>query len=296
MGRLLRTLEITNLKSLRTYFLTLVSSQQYGLELFNFGSEDYNRAAKIFLLTVFCLPDSFPINVARNLLHLQHFELVSFDSPLCLAQRLFTLNPDHMMAKALRFDSKIRSVVRSGFSHDLISFLAQFFDVSDLDSLSLDDVSYLQDLRDQLSIQCDDIFRSSFRRSSGLHFYADLNERVWLPVGFGEFLGSLDYEIARIVILFMGDVFRFSLAVSGSMCPFCPIQFHAQHLFCCPNCPFRDSLPPWSSFVQAFQISDWATVVQVIMLGFSVWQNHTSFFRTSCKDRVSIFLGRDIGH
>jgi hypothetical protein len=201
-----------------------------------------------------------------------------------------------MMAKALRFDSEMRSEVRSGFSHDLVSFLAQFFDTSDLDSLSLEDVSYLQDLRDQLSIQCDDIFRASFRRSSGLHFYADLNENVWIPVGLGEFLGTLDYEIARIVILFLGDVFRFSLAVGSSLCPFCPVQFHVQHLFRCPNCPFSDSLPSWSSFVEAFRVNDWAAAVQVIITGLYIWQQRTNFFRQSCKDRISVFLGRDIGH
>jgi hypothetical protein len=201
-----------------------------------------------------------------------------------------------MMAKALRFDNEMRPNVRSGFSHDLVTFLAQFFDVSDLDSLSLDDISYLQDLRDQLSIQCEDVFRSSFRRSSGLHFYADLDTNVWIPVGFGEFLGTLDFEIARIVILFMGDVIRFSLAVGSSSCPFCPVQLHVQHLFRCPNCPFRDSLPTWSSFVQAFRVSDWASVVQIIMMGLFVWQNNTVFFRSTCKDRVSVFLGRDIGH
>jgi hypothetical protein len=207
MGRLLRSLEITNLKSLRTYFITLVSSQQYGLELFSLDSDDYNRAAKVFLQTVFCLPDSFPLNVARNLLQLRHFELVAFDSRIRFIERLFSFGPDATMAKALRFDHDLRLTARSGFSHDLISFLSQFFDVSDLDSLTLDDYSYLQDLRDQLSIQCDDLFRSSFRRPSGLNFYADLSEDARIPSAFGEFMGGLDYEIARIIVLFMGDVF-----------------------------------------------------------------------------------------
>jgi hypothetical protein len=295
MGRLLRALEITNLKSLRSYFITLVSSQQYGLELFSFKSEDYDRAAKIFLQTVFCLPDSFPINVARNLLNLQHFELVTFDSHIRFVERLFSFGPDSMMAKALRFDQELRSSMGSGFSHDLIAFLSQFFDVSDLDSLTLDDFSYLQDLRDQLSIQCDDVFRASFRRSSGLNFYVDLSENVRIPIEFGEFLGGLEYEVARIVVLFMGDVFRFSLAAGNSLCPFCPVQFHAQHLFLCPNCPFRAELSPWSSVLDAFRVSNWALFVHLILSGFYVWQTHTNFFRPVCRDRVSLFLGRDIG-
>jgi hypothetical protein len=295
MGRLLRTLEITNLKSLRTYFITLVSSQQYGMELFSFGSEDYNRAAKIFLQTVFCLPDSFPLNVARNLLQLQHFELLALDSRLRFIERLFSFGPDTMMAKALRFDHEFRSSMGSGFSHDLIAFLSQFFDVSDLDSLSLDDLTYLQDLRDQLSIQCDDMFRASFRRSSGLNFYVNLSENVRIPSDFAEYLGGLEYEVARIIVLFLGDVFRFSLAVGSSLCPFCPVQLHAQHLFLCPNCPFRIELPSWPAVIDAFRVSDWARFVHLILTSFYIWQSNTRFFRPISKDRISLFLGHDVG-
>ncbi len=295
MGRLLRTLEITNLKSLRSYFISLVSSQQYGLELFNFCCEDYDRAAKLFLQTVFCLPDSFPIVAARNLLRLQHFQLLVFDSRARFLQRVFSFGPDHMMSKALLFDNERRHELKSGFSHDLVTFLSTFFDTSDLDSLSLSDFVYLQDLRDQLSIQCEDVFRSNFRRSSGLNFYIDLSENAWLPSEFGEHLGSLDYEIARIIVLIMGDVFRYSLAAGGSSCPFCPVELHVQHLFVCPNCPFNSALPRWSSIIQAFRVCDWAQFVQMLLVGLSIWQANTNFFQPTCKDRVSTFLGRDIG-
>jgi hypothetical protein len=295
MGRLLRTLEITNLKSLRTYFITLVYSQQYGLELFSFNGDDYNRAAKVFLQTVFCLPDSFPLNVARNLLNLQHFELVAFDSRRRFIERIFSFGPDSMMAKALRFDQDLRLSMRSGFSHDLIAFLSQFFDVSDLDSLSLDDFSYLQDLRDQLSIQCDDGFRASFRRSSGLNFYADLTANVRIPPEFGEYLGELDFEVARIMVLFMGDVFRYSLAAGGSSCPFCPVQLHAQHVFLCPNCPFRSELSSWANVLEAFRVCDWALFVKLVLSGLYVWAIRTNFFRPVCASRIGSFLGRDLG-
>ncbi len=62
MGRLLRNLQVTNLSSIRTYFYSFVSSQLYGLECFNFSVDDVYRAAKMFLQTIFCLPDSYPIN------------------------------------------------------------------------------------------------------------------------------------------------------------------------------------------------------------------------------------------
>jgi hypothetical protein len=65
-----------------------------------------------------------------------------------------------------------------------------------------------------------DEFRVSFcTSSSGLSFVVDLSENGTFPLQFGEFLGTLDYESARIVLLVIGDVFRFSMAATGSECP-----------------------------------------------------------------------------
>ncbi len=147
-----------------------------------------------------------------------------------------------------------------------------------------------------MSIQCEDVFCSSFRRSSGLSFYADISDRVWLPVGLGEHLGSMDYEVVRIVVLIMGDVFRYSLATGGSSCPFCPVELHTQHLFLCPNCPFRDSLPEWNAIIRAGQISDWVSFVRLLLTGLLAWQTHTVFFQPVSKNRVSGFFGQDLGH
>jgi hypothetical protein len=51
MGELLRRLEIANVKSIRSYFHSSVSSQLYGLESFNFQVDIYYRAAKLFLIS-----------------------------------------------------------------------------------------------------------------------------------------------------------------------------------------------------------------------------------------------------
>jgi hypothetical protein len=114
-------------------------------------------------------------------------------------------------------------------------------------------------------------------------------------MGLGDYLGSLEFEVARIVVLIMGDVFRYSLATGGSSCPFCPIELHVQHLFLCPNCPFRSSLPAWNDVIRAGEISDWATFVRLLFTGLFAWQTHTSFFLPISKDRISSFFGHDLG-
>jgi hypothetical protein len=178
MGRLLRNLQITNLKSIRTYFYSFVSSQQlYGLECFNFKMDDFYRAAKIFPQTIFCLPDSFPINVARSLLRLQVFEATLLDCRIRFLERSFSFSSPTVTSKALEYDQEVLATFRVGFSHDLFSFLSVFFDADRLDELSLRDIEYLQDLRDQIVQVRGDEFCASFRRSSGLSFLVDLSAK-----------------------------------------------------------------------------------------------------------------------
>jgi hypothetical protein len=247
-GRLLWSLhQITNLHSIRTFFLDFVSSQQYGLHLVNFQSEDYSRAMKLFLQTIFCLPDSFPHSVVPGLLRIRPFEVTLLESRLSFIQR--GLCPTSELRKILDFDSRVLRQPKVGFSHDLIRFLEMFFDVSDLEDLEWPDMEYLQDLRDQLNYQASDAHLAAFSRSTGLGLWTSLAEEAFLPREFGIFLGHYDLEIVRIVLLFLGDVFRFSLTAARSACPFCPIELHASHPFTCPNFPLSTPLPSGGSFM-----------------------------------------------
>jgi hypothetical protein len=200
---------------------------------------------------------------------------------------------DGLTGKVLDYDERVLRVHDVGFSHDLADFLAEFFDVTHLEELSLRDLSSLQDLRDQITIQRSDEFRVSFRQSSGLSFWPDLSHDAMMPLEFGEFLGTLEYEQARVVLLFLGDVFRYSLSATGSSCPFCPVELHSVHLFSCPNCPFRDMLPSWPTFLEAVHTSQWAVVVSTLFYCLQQWIRGSNFFSTTLGDRVDSFFQRD---
>ncbi len=140
-------------------------------------------------------------------------------------------------------------------------------------------------------MQRSDEFRVPFRRSSGLSFIADLSPDTMMPLQFGEFLGNLEYEHARMVLLFLGDVFRYSMSAAGSRCPYCPIELHAFHLFSCPNSPFRDSLPSWQSFIASFHAADWSSFITILFLCLQQWTRGSNFFQSKVRDRVGSFLG-----
>ncbi len=287
-GKLLRNLEITNLNSIRTFFFSFVASQQYGVAIMNFQNQDFLKAAKIFLSTIFCLPESFPYAAVAGILRLRGFELTSLQHRLAFIERGF--REGSLIAKVLDFDQIVLQQSQVGLSHDLVQFLGQFFDVSDLSNLDMRDFAYLQDLRDQLVIQLENRHFLEFARSTGLNFWTSLAEDAFLPQGFCNHFGSLDIESARVVLLFLGDVFRFSLGASGSVCPFCPSQLHASHLFLCPNTPFTSELPQWSVFINYFRSSDWQSFVLTLFLTLRIWATRTNFFSVNAKRNINRFF------
>ncbi len=288
-GRLLRSLQITNLHSIRTFFLAFVASQQYGLAMINFNAEDYSKAMKMFLQTIFCLPDSFPHAAVRGLLRIQPFEVTLLEARISFLQR--GSNPTSQIQKVLNFDRRVLQDSKVGFSHDLVRFLELFFDTSDLEDLNVEDISYLQDLRDQLSYQANDNHLAVFSRSTGLNFWTSLAEDAFLPREFGIILGDYDLEIVRIVLIFLGDVIRFSLAATTSRCPFCPTELHAPHFFTCPNFPQRHLIPSWGSLLQAFRTRSWQSFLDILFSGLSIWCDYTVFFHERATSNIKSYRG-----
>jgi hypothetical protein len=83
-GRLFCQLEVSDLRSLRAYYHSLVESQLYNHSCVNFPSHVIKRAQKIFLQEVFNLPDSFPIELASILLGIVDPELTAFNAEVAL--------------------------------------------------------------------------------------------------------------------------------------------------------------------------------------------------------------------
>jgi hypothetical protein len=162
--------------------------------------------------------------------------------------------------------------------------------ISRLEDLDMADFSYLQDLRDQLVIQLDEAHFLEFAQSTRRNFWSNLTEDAFLPRGFADALGSVHYESVRVIILFLGDVIRFSMGAASSECPFCPIQLHANHFFLCPNAPFRQELPDWQMFLQTFRDSQWRSFIFLLFVCLRVWRNSSNFFSVTAKMRIDDFF------
>ncbi len=114
----------------------------------------------------------------------------------------------------------------------------------------------------------------------------------FLPREFGIFLGDYDLEIVRIVLVYLGDVFRFSLATARSVCPFCPIELHAPHLFTCPNFPAPTRLPSWENLLRSFRSGNWQSFMDTLFFCLSIWCDHTLFFHDRASANIKTYSSR----
>jgi hypothetical protein len=92
IGKLLRSLDVTNFRSLRAYFYSLVCSQLYSLSVISFDQEEFERAQKLFLQEVFNLPSSFAFYMAKFLLGIEDYLLLSFDARVRFLQGITSGN------------------------------------------------------------------------------------------------------------------------------------------------------------------------------------------------------------
>ncbi len=155
-----------------------------------------------------------------------------------------------IISKVLDFDSSTLRVENTGLHLDLVQVLGRFFDVSDLEDIDMANFSYLQDLRDQLVLQLDEAHFLEFAQSTGRNFWSNLAEDAFLPRGFGDAMGSVDYERARVIILFWGMSFASVWGRRAVSALFVQLSFmRSSHFFLCPNAPYiRTGAPELARF------------------------------------------------
>ena len=200
------------------------------------------------------------------------------------------LNPDSLNFKSLCFDETVLCRHDSGFAHDLMTVMSPFFDFDEIPFPSLSDLTTLQDLRDQMAVQLNEERSVSFHQSSGLNFLSGLIPNGIFPVGFQNFLSEINYESVRVLIIFLGDLVRFSFSRVSSVCPFCPLELHSYYLFNCPNAPFRNELPLWNDCIGYFENENWSEFIRSVFLCLSLWMMRTNFFHQRACDHVEAFL------
>jgi hypothetical protein len=265
IGRLLKSLEVTNFVSLRSYYTALVRSQLYSFNFSQFSSEEYERAQKIFLQQVFSLPSSFPIKLACFFMGLPDFKTSVFDSRTRFLARLTEQGSIASLASMV-MDRDELFPLNIGWNSELLDVIEPLVDLKDVDLTDADEV---EEARDKLQYELKTETVRHFRESASC-FIMDFFPHATIPRDFAIFLGNLPYESVRILLIFMANMFQFTYLRSVKRkCPFCSGQLSSEHFFLCPHTP-----PPfnnWVALIGEFQSREYWKAMDRIFLTLQRW-------------------------
>ncbi len=290
-GKLMRQLEVTNLRSLRAYFYALVSSQLYGQSCSSFSRECYNRAQKIFLQEAWNLPKSFPIRVACFLLGCEPLEAITLRARLRFLQHLIEGNRTRASLSAMILDRSLLLPRRIGWTHDLGSAVPSIRDLIDLCTVDLFDSEQTGRIFGTLARAMANQLRESLLAGSSNHLVS-IFPTLSVPRTFGETLGELSFESARILILFLANLTRFSfLSPRNSPCPFCNETMYSQHFFDCDQYQALGDEPvSWTDFVSMFVQREWMEGISSMFRRLYGWSRRANIFSGHTRHRVDEYF------
>ncbi len=295
MGRLMRQLEVTNFKSLRSYYMTLVRSQLYSFTFSVFTEEEYNRAQKIFLQHAFSLPPSFPILLSCFLLDIPSFQVSIYDARSKFMTRVARSGAVASLS-ALVLDREELLPLGAGWNYEFAALLSGLVDAGEVDFLDSVEVAELrEDLKAAVTTR-----KIQKLRSSSSSFILEFFPGGVMPQNFSIFLGNLPLEAVRILLIFFADLFPYTyLRSTNQACPFCSGQLSSRHFFLCPHTP-----PPyndWGALVANFVEENYWGAVDLIFLTLQRWASTSQKFTPGFdgklfeyfRDTEAVATGRD---
>jgi hypothetical protein len=291
-GKLMRQLEVTNTRSLRAYFYSLVSSQLYGQGFASFSDSTFIRAQKIFLQEAWNLPNSFPLKLASFILDSEDMEMIGLRARMRFLRHLLVGNRTRASLSAMIIDRSVLMPLRVGWNHDTAVLFPSI--QSEMNSTDLTNPRAVRLLYARLARQLAEKKRLA-ARSSSHHHMVDLFPTLSIPRAFGDILGQLPFESVRLFVLFIGNLTRFTymrrpnsrMARRNTLCPWCEEEMYARHFFDCEQYQaLGDEQLSWSDFVQLFIRNEWMEAVSSVIRRMVGWSRRSNIFRLGFRDQI----------
>jgi hypothetical protein len=285
-GKLMKSLEITNFRSLRAYFYSLVGSQLYSQSVNVFPELEYDRAVKQFLESAFTLPSSFPMTIAKIFVGIEDMAMQAFNARVNLVHRvLIGRNSDASLA-ALAMDREYLFERDLGWNAD---FVSQFSDLIDLREIDLTCPSAIDTTRRGLAMA---LARRRQDRiaNSGSSFLIDLFPNLIIPLSFSEYVAELPYESVRIILIFFANLMKWTYFRSTSTsCPFCRADLDSPHFFECTRIS-PNVLHSWTSFAAEIREESFREALDRLFLVIQRWTVITNRFQPSLTSHLDEFF------
>ncbi len=285
MGKLMRSLEVTNFRSLRAYFYSLVASQMYSTSVITFDEEVFERAQKVFLQEALNLPNSFAYHMAKFFLNVDEFLLLSFDARVKFLQRIANGNSDTSLS-AMIMDREFLLPCRIGWSAGFYSLFEGRWEFHELDLLDEDDAGTA---RSRL-VSFIDLRNLDRLRASAASYIVDIFPDLVLPPPLATYLGNLPFESVRIFVIFLANMMQWTyLRSSAQTFPFCRAELSSPHLFLCSGAR-NNPLCDWGRFVLDLQESLYQDALDRLFLLLQRWNTLTNNFTPGFSDRVDEYF------
>lgn len=290
---LMSRLEVSNLNSLRTYFMAMVQSQLFGAELVDFNHNGWDSLAATFLKKSFKLPRSFPTIICLSLLGLPPFQwcnvrrFLSFANRInmCTDEVIFHRNPAR---HCLYFDRAIlSSSAGPSWSYSLWKLLADI--VMPVEYLDLSPLSFPTEITDRLLQHVNASFRLRLQQSSSAFIFDFFSSGIVSP-NFRKHLGSLQFEEARLIVLFMGNSLRWSIfRRPRRKCFFCDASLSSIHFFDCSYFPNPRRALPWQVSLRDANSGTWQPFFGNVLTCLWDWMSATDACTRSVADTLTLF-------
>ncbi len=285
IGRLMRSLDVTNFRSLRAYFYSLVCSQLYSFSVVNFDQADFERAQKIFLQEVLNLPQSFAIYMAKFLLGVEDFLLLSFDARVRFLQRISNGLSEASLS-AMIIDREQLLPCSVGWNSGFYSLFPDRLELLDTDLTDAGDTSVVRQQIFYFARERD----TDRLRSSAASYLVDIFPSPTLPVPLATHLGTLPRESVRIVVIFLANMMQHTYFRSALLrCPFCSNEISSPHLFNCSNVR-SNVLCDWSSFVEDLRANLFQDALDRLFLVLQRWNILTNHFTPGFQNHVNEYF------
>ncbi len=281
-GQIMRDLKCSSLISLRRYFLSLVSSQLYGLIFVDLTSINYELAVGVFFRTALGLADSFPSAVAMSMLGIR---------PIIVFQQ------EQRMKYLLRVELKVNSVTFGCLVHDrcvlfplnvgLNAHLGNVLVSIDAHKTLDYRVHYSEILRAVEGRALGEL-RSNLFVASGRAFWNELAPTGHFDHDLRSVLSSLPFEQLRVCILFLSDTLRWSTHLNLKFCHDCSCPFTVEHFFTCSK-PFLTGRG-WPIFISLCASKAWADLIECIFDTLQKWATGSDLFSPDLMFTVLEFI------
>jgi hypothetical protein len=123
--------------------------------------------------------------------------------------------------------------------------------------------------------------RHSFK-TEGRVFWTEFGECGTMPFGLKQALSQVSFEVARILLLLLGDSLCWSALKSPTRkCPHCSSKFTTEHFFSCQRFFAQDA--GWRIFVGLCRTDSWEDFVDFVMTVLKKWVHETPLFRPAFR-------------